>query len=225
MKKILIFNCDFDKGRLNTALVIKKLLHNFNVSIVTPHKYEFSSELADYDAFMMTGSRANVDDKDVWIKRLADEIRKIKALKSPMLGICFGHQIVAHALGGKVIRAKQQEFGYTKIELAKAGVANPLFKGISKIFPTFEAHNYIVTEVPNEAKILARNKHSIQSYSYRNFLGIQFHPEIDYDIARLVAKREGKELRATKEFLKEERAINEHILLNFGELVKRSKTK
>ena len=218
-KKILIYNCDFDIGRLNTALAIKKLMRNFNVSIVTPYKNEFPSDISNYNAFIITGSRANVDDKDAWIKRLAIELRKIKVLKLPILGICFGHQMIANTLGGKVVRAKKQEFGYTKIKLTRHGIVNPLFKNVTKSFPTFEVHNYVVTKVPFGAKVLARNEHAIQSYALRNFLGIQFHPEIDYNAAKIIAKRGGKNLKATKEFLKKEKKINEKILLNFGSIV------
>lgn len=55
-----------------------------------------------YDGLVITGSPASVNDDSAWIRRLEDLVRERHALRQPMLGICFGHQVIAKALGGRV---------------------------------------------------------------------------------------------------------------------------
>lgn len=62
---------------------------------------EYPQHLEEVDAFLMTGSKSSVYEDKEWIHRLSDFVREIHSQRKPLVGICFGHQMVAHALGGK----------------------------------------------------------------------------------------------------------------------------
>lgn len=66
---------------------------------------EFPAALDACDAYLTTGSRASVYDEAAWIERLKDFVRRLQAADKPFVGICFGHQILAEALGGRVSKA------------------------------------------------------------------------------------------------------------------------
>jgi len=65
----------------------------------------YPQRLADCDGYVITGSRFSVYDKDAWVVRLAAFVRELHRARTPTVGICFGHQMIAHALGGETTRA------------------------------------------------------------------------------------------------------------------------
>jgi GMP synthase-like glutamine amidotransferase len=62
---------------------------------------EYPADLDEVDAYLMTGSKFSVYEDEPWIHRLTDFMRELHQRSKKFLGICFGHQMVAHALGGK----------------------------------------------------------------------------------------------------------------------------
>lgn len=62
---------------------------------------EYPDDIDEVDAYLITGSKSSVYEEKDWIYRLMDFVRELDARKKKIVGICFGHQIVAHALGGK----------------------------------------------------------------------------------------------------------------------------
>ncbi|MFW5995352.1 MAG: glutamine amidotransferase-related protein, partial [Spirochaetia bacterium] len=60
----------------------------------------------EYDAYLITGSYAGVYDQEPWIEALLQFVREAHAGSKPLVGICFGHQVIAHALGGRAEKAK-----------------------------------------------------------------------------------------------------------------------
>lgn len=66
---------------------------------------EFPLRVDSYDAYLTTGSRYSVYDDLPWIRRLADFVRVVHHASVPFAGVCFGHQMLAHALGGRVGRS------------------------------------------------------------------------------------------------------------------------
>ena len=63
---------------------------------------EYPADLDEFDAYLITGSKSSVYDKELWIDKLMEFVRGLHAKKKNVIGICFGHQLVAEALGGKV---------------------------------------------------------------------------------------------------------------------------
>ncbi|TCO73220.1 glutamine amidotransferase-related protein [Chromatocurvus halotolerans] len=64
-------------------------------------RQEYPDDIDEVDAYLITGSKFSVYDDEPWIYRLADFVRELHARRKTMIGICFGHQMIAHALGGE----------------------------------------------------------------------------------------------------------------------------
>lgn len=126
-----------------------------------------------YDLVLPLGAIWSVyDDEHIgsWIHRELDLLRTAVAADVPVLGICFGGQALAAALGGTVEPAPRPELGWTSIrtsapELVPAG-------------PWFEWHTDRFS-VPDGATELARNPSGPQAFRFGRSLGLQFHPEVD----------------------------------------------
>ena len=66
---------------------------------------EYPVDIDEVDAYLLTGSKMSVYDDEPWIHRLIEFVQALHAREKKLVGICFGHQMVAHALGGEVIRS------------------------------------------------------------------------------------------------------------------------
>lgn len=127
-----------------------------------------------------------------WISRMEEFIRIMHQRKKPMLGVCFGHQLITQSLGGKVKpNEKGREMGFCNIDLTKEGALDPLFENVPSAFQGAEAHKDIVSELPpmQKAAVLARNDMtSYQALAYGDTTRtVQFHPEITPKIFSAIA--------------------------------------
>jgi len=93
----------------------------------------------------------------------------------PVLGICYGHQLLAYLLGGRVERGKKGEYGRADIEIVEK---NELFKGLPARQVVWMSHGDWVSKVPPKAEILARSGEIIVAFRLDKFYGVQFHPEV-----------------------------------------------
>ncbi|MDO8618811.1 MAG: glutamine-hydrolyzing GMP synthase [Candidatus Daviesbacteria bacterium] len=104
--------------------------------------------------------------------------KKILDLGIPILGICYGHQLLAYLLGGDVRSGKNKEYGEETIDVKKEGV---LFKGLSKKEKVWFSHGVTVYKLPKGFEILASTKTTpVAAYCNldKNIFGVQFHPEV-----------------------------------------------
>jgi GMP synthase (glutamine-hydrolysing) len=137
-------------------------------------------------AVVITGSGASMTDVEPWIERLCNIVRAWHARGVPILGVCFGHQLLAAAFGGRVERHPAgREVGTVTIHLTDAGRADPLFAGVPATFRASATHADHVTALPPGAVVLARNEAvPVQAFAWGETVrGVQFHPE--YDAVRL----------------------------------------
>jgi GMP synthase (glutamine-hydrolysing) len=144
-------------------------------------------EPGDVDAWIVTGARSSVLDEGTEVERLLDWIREVVVRQVPLLGVCYGHQAVAAALGGRVERhAAGWEIGTVEVELTDEGRSDLLFAGFPHRFLVHTTHEDQVAEAPPGATILARNDHTpFQALGIgESIRTVQFHPEVDEQIAR-----------------------------------------
>lgn len=152
---------------------------------VSVHNNEPLPPVAEIAGVIVTGSPAMVTEKLEWITTsehyLLDAIDQAK----PVLGICFGHQLLAQALGGRVDWHPQgREIGTTTLQLTSAAEGDPLLHNWSPEFPVHVTHMQSVMDLPTGSEILGFNdfdRHQAVRFTDRAW-GIQFHPEFDEDI-------------------------------------------
>ncbi len=138
---------------------------------------EFPEDVNDHDVYLCTGSSFSVYDDVDWILKLKKLVRSIYSNNKTFIGICFGHQMIAHALGGRV---EKMDFGWC------VGAHN--FKILNKkvwMDPALDHANLLmlcrdqVVELPEEAEVISSaDSCKIGMFTVAdNILGIQGHPE------------------------------------------------
>jgi len=140
----------------------------------------------DYDAAVVTGSRSSVYWDDPWIDGLTDWIRTAADRGLPILGVCYGHQALAAALGGRVAAMDDIELGYR--ESRRVVSDDPVLGGLAPTFIAFETHSDQVVDLPPGATLLAENDRGVQAFRHGDCWGVQFHPEYDQASAEAVTR-------------------------------------
>jgi GMP synthase (glutamine-hydrolysing) len=137
-----------------------------------------------YDAAVVTGSKSSVYWDEHWIDGLTDWIGRA-ADHMPILGVCYGHQALAAALGGRVEAMDDVELGYREINRSGDDL---LLSGLDSPFVAFETHSDRVVELPPDATLLAENDRGVQAFRRGDCWGVQFHPEYDRSSAETVTR-------------------------------------
>jgi GMP synthase (glutamine-hydrolysing) len=150
---------------------------------------------------VISGSHAMVTEHQAWSERTAQWLSDAVQTGVPMLGICYGHQLLAYALGGEVgDNPNGREFGTVDIHL-RAGIAafgDPLFAGLSTPIQGHVSHTQSVLKLPEGAHVLATSAmepHAAIAFAPRVW-GVQFHPEFDADIVRTYIRAYADVLRS-----------------------------
>ena len=139
---------------------------------------------------VITGSHDMVTDRLEWSERTASWLAEAVSAGAPILGICYGHQLLAHALGGSVdYNPRGQETGTTEISLLAAAWSDPLLCGLPARIKVHVSHSQSVIRLPAAAVRLAENEWDRnQAFRFGPCVwGVQFHPEFDADIMRTYA--------------------------------------
>jgi GMP synthase (glutamine-hydrolysing) len=149
-----------------------------------PHQGEFPETL-EADAVVVTGSEFHVYDRQPWQGQLKMMLQHALASDVPVLGICYGHQLLADVLGGTVKPMKQREMGYREIEVVDRG-EREVFDGVDRTFMSFTSHEDHVSVMPEDTTVLARNERCAQAFEAAVLpaVGVQFHPEYGLGMAR-----------------------------------------
>jgi GMP synthase-like glutamine amidotransferase len=124
---------------------------------------------AGFDGFLITGSRWSAYDPDAWIGRLAAYLRHLRAAGRPMLGICFGHQILAQALGGQVARRGWR--------VGAARIAAPADPGLAGARGHLWHQDQVVALPPGARVIAAYPGCPLGALDYGGAVSVQWHPE------------------------------------------------
>lgn len=137
---------------------------------------------SDFDGVLVTGSPKSVRDEETWMLPLGQWLVDAAAGGTPVMAVCFGHQIVGEVLGGRIgTHADGRELGTCAVELTAAGRRDPLFHGLPTILRVQQTHGDLLVEAPTDPGVvrLAGNAHTRwQAFSWGPLLrAVQFHPE------------------------------------------------
>ena len=152
----------------------------------------FPTRLDECDGWLTTGSRRSVYEEEGWIARLAQLVREAARRQVPFVGVCFGHQMIAHALGGTV-RRSQRGWG-VGVKLVDILAAEPWMAESAGGYAILNSHADQIVDPPTGAEVLGGNEHCPISMMRlgQTMLGIQGHPEFDVEYSRaLMEARRG----------------------------------
>lgn len=147
---------------------------------------------------VITGSAAMVTERAPWSERTAGWIRDAMDVALPLVGVCYGHQLMAHALGGRVgWLPGGREIGTQRVELLAAAETDPLARALPSTFRAHTTHEQSVLEPPAGARVLARSErdpHQLLRYGEHAF-STQFHPEFSAAAMTAYIRRRAAKLR------------------------------
>ena len=144
-----------------------------------------------YDGFVVTGSAASVYWDREWIGNLKTWVGGAIEAGLPGLGVCYGHQLLADVLGGRVEDMGTYEIGYRTV--THDGESR-LLEGVPESMTVFTTHSDRVSDPPPGAEVFAENEYGIHGFRTGRLFGVQFHPEYDMDTAELVTTGKADEL-------------------------------
>jgi GMP synthase (glutamine-hydrolysing) len=173
-------------------------VHQERVQLVDVAAGEALPATQDVAGAIITGSAAMVTEKLPWSEQTAGWIRDAMDDALPLFGVCYGHQLMAHALGGRVgYLPGGREIGTQLIDLAPGHEGDSLTGVLRGSFRAHTTHEQSVLEAPSGATILARSArdpHQLLRYS-PNAISTQFHPEFNADVMRAYIRRKRVDLR------------------------------
>ena len=175
LNKILII----DFGSQFTQLIARRVRELGVYSEIISHKkLNLKLDKSKIRGIILSGGPLNVyQSKKVKFKR------ELFKLNIPILGICFGHQVISKELGGKVKKAKHREFGLAKLSRIKNSRLTQNFFNKSGSNNVWMSHSDEVTKLAKGFKVVAKtetSKFSVIENSSRKLYGIQFHPEVTH---------------------------------------------
>ena len=179
----------FDPYPVMFAKLLGLAYRGFEIETVSVIRGEVAGSIYDCDGWLITGSRHGVYENLDWMPPLQDFIRQLAAADHPLVGICFGHQIIAQALGGEVVKSDkgwgvglhryrvEQQHSWMPDRSAEAGI--------------YAFHQDQVVGLPDNAEVfLSAEFCPYAGLSYgESIISVQGHPEFDeaYEVALLEA--------------------------------------
>ena len=172
---------DFD------AWFVRGLSDELDLTVVDATLRAPPGQPEDWDGIVITGSPAMVSDRPEWSETAASWTREAVEARVPVLGVCYGHQLLAHALGGQVgFHPQGRETGTWRVTLRGTAQTDPLFKHLPAEFPAQLTHKQSVLELPPGAVLLSNSAFEPHQ-AFRvgeNAWGVQFHPEFTDEIMK-----------------------------------------
>jgi GMP synthase (glutamine-hydrolysing) len=164
-----------DFGSQYTQLIARRVREIGVYAEVLPHDVSFDNLMQNNPlGIILSGGPNSIYEADA--PKLSPDV-SLNAL--PILGVCYGLQLIAHQLGGTVTSATTREYGQASIRQFDA--STPLFNDIPNDFEVWMSHGDHVTELPTGFEIYAKSSNGIIAVAgspNRNLYGVQFHPEV-----------------------------------------------
>jgi len=161
-----------------------------------PHG-DLPGDPACWDGIVVTGSPAMVSDREPWSEEAAVWLASAVKAGTPVLGVCYGHQLLAHALGGNVgYHPQGRETGTKVVDLSDEAEQDPLFRTLPRHFKAQLTHKQSVLSLPPGAVLLGRSDFEPhQAFRIGECAwGVQFHPEFTDAIMRAYLQVQAPEL-------------------------------
>jgi GMP synthase (glutamine-hydrolysing) len=161
--------------------------HTMPVKIVNVRHGEQLHDIEQVSGVVITGSSSMVTDHEPWSERIAHWLEEATQHQIPVLGICYGHQLLAYALGGTVAdNPAGIEVGTVETVLSADGREDVLLKGLLSPLKVQASHRQSVSQLPLHAVRLASSTMD-KNHAFRvgtNAWGLQFHPEFDAETTK-----------------------------------------
>jgi len=166
-------------------------------TLYDPRKNPSHPSLSNFDAIIITGSHAMVTDQEDWSEALLPYIREMYQCNIPVLAICYGHQLVAKALGGESgFHPKGPEPGTVEVITTEQAATDELFHALPKSFRVNVAHSQTVLQKPSTAVVLAANNFEPhQALRMGNIWSVQFHPEFNRETTQFYVREIAEQIR------------------------------
>jgi GMP synthase (glutamine-hydrolysing) len=198
------------------------------VQISDPRNEDAFPSMDKVAGVVVTGSRCMVTDRAPWSEASALWLRRLVENDVPVLGICFGHQLLAHAMGGDVeYHPDGIEIGTVSVKCTEFAPQDELFQGLPPTLRVHAVHRQSVRRLPPNAVLLAGNDFE-PHHAYRigrSAWGVQFHPEFDAEVMTAYIRQLADDLanvgRNVDSLLQEVRETEWAglILKRFGEII------
>lgn len=170
------------KGDFEDWILQRMGLTRRDTSLVDVTTGELLPSYSAISGVVITGSHDMVTDGHAWNERAAFWLAGAVERRIPILGICYGHQLLAYACGGTVADNPQgREFGTVDIRLTAEAKADLLFENLPTSFPAHVCHTQSVLRLPPGSRLLASSaRDGHQAFVLGDCAwGVQFHPEFD----------------------------------------------
>lgn len=129
---------------------------------------------------LIMGGPMSVNDSDPWIEAELHFVKRALECGIPVLGICFGGQLLAKALGASVAPGPKFEIGMVPLSLTEFGATDPVFGSTPKTFPVFQWHGEGMTLPPGGAHLATSPDFPVQAFRMKDRIyGLLFHLELE----------------------------------------------
>ena len=163
------------------------------VTVIAVFEGEALPDPKRFAGVVVTGSSAMVSHRETWSESTAEWLRDVVQCATPVLGICYGHQLLAHALGGRVgPNPHGRQIGTVRVRLAEKAEEDALLAGFGGSLLAHTTHAEAVLELPDAANRLGSSRGDPNTaFSFGTAAwGLQFHPEFDaYVMRRYIEER------------------------------------
>jgi GMP synthase (glutamine-hydrolysing) len=157
------------------------------VTVIAVFEGEALPDPKRFAGIVVTGSSAMVSHRETWSESTAEWLRGAAQCTTPVLGICYGHQLLAHALGGRVgPNPRGRQIGTVRVRLAEKAENDALLAGFGGSLRAHTTHAEVVLELPEAAARLGSSDgdpntaFSLGTAAW----GVQFHPEFDAHVMK-----------------------------------------
>lgn len=176
MPRLLLVN-NYGQSSAERALILRRSLERAGASVEVAGWADASRSLfTRFDGAVLSGSYEMLSSKRTQAKFTA-EAEAVLSSTAPILGICFGHQLIGHAFGSRVLPGPSPVKGYVDVEVVSD---DSLFSGLPRTITVLESHHEVVASLPPGFDLLARSKTSEVCAMKKGgspIYGVQFHPE------------------------------------------------